>query len=101
MNEEHELASWYESAEREDVTDDLTVTHVHTTDGTVTLGRDWLAVNGTEAEWEPVIEVLYDSAETIVPLTVPVDTAVSALVDAGLVREGTDTARRRARGLLA
>ena len=101
MNEEHELASWYESAEREDVTDDLTVTHVHTTDGTVTLGRDWLAVNGTEAEWEPVIEVLYDSAETIVPLTVPVDTAVSALVDAGLGRGWTDTARRRARGLLA
>lgn len=102
MNEEHELVAWYESAERENVTEDLTVTHVHTTDGKVTLGRDWLAVDEGEAEWEPVIEVLHDSvAETFEPLTVPVDTAVSALVDAGLVRGGTDTARQRARGLLA
>jgi hypothetical protein len=102
MNEEHDLAAWYESVERENVTEDLTVTHVHTTDGKVTLGRDWLAVNEGEAEWEPVIEVLHDSvAETFEPLTVPVDTAISALADAGLVRGGTDTARQRARGLLA
>ena len=104
MEEHQDFAAWYDSAEREQLADELTVTHVKTIDGTVTLARDRLTVDAAHAKWEPVIEVLYDAAENQFefPLEIPVDTAVESLGDSGLVRrEGTDSARRRGRALLA
>ena len=104
MNTDKHLAAWYDSVEREDVTDDLTVTHVHTTGGTVTLDRDWLAVDETGAEWGVVIKLLFEIAgeASDLPLRIPVDTAVEELTNVGLVHgTNSEEARFRAQALLA